>query len=323
MSPRSRRARRQQARAAERHGQTQPRTGLAAWVGEPPDVLFVVLLIFALGLRAYYFTLTKDQPLWWDEAEYMLKAKALALGTPDTGWWEARPILLPFLGAGLLTIGLGEVTIRLAWIVLSTATLALIYRISTILFNKRVGVCAVALASVSYIDVFYAMRILVDGPQVFFVTLAALLMVSSQYAKGGRYGAGAVFPVLVVGVALRFTAAIFVPVVVAFLLATRGMAALKARAWHVSVALGVLVALPMLLYFWHLYGNPFHPFFSHMVLRGPLSSGGGPSTLTTEVFMQYVRFLPDYTAPILVAAFAAGLIEARSEERRVGKECRL
>src|SRR2546423_3270696 len=84
------------------------------------DLIFLALIVCALALRIYYFFLTKDQPLWWDEAEYMLKAKALAFGTPETGWYKSRPVLLPFLAAGLFKLGIGESAIRLLWVALST-----------------------------------------------------------------------------------------------------------------------------------------------------------------------------------------------------------
>src|SRR5205085_8672985 len=113
-----------------------------------------------------------------------------------TGWWTARPVLLSFFAAGLITIGLGEATIKVVWLVLSVATLGLVYRLAVILFNKRVGVAAVALASVSYLDVFYSLRLLVDGPQVFFATLAAYLLVSSLQAEDGRHAAWGVVPAL-------------------------------------------------------------------------------------------------------------------------------
>jgi len=239
----------------------------------------------------------------------MLKAKSLAFGTPATGWWEARPVLLSFFTAGLFKIGLGEMTVRLCWVALSTASLVLVYRIGTILFNKRVGLYAVALGSVSYGDVFYTMRLLVDAPPVFFVTLAGLLLVSSLARTGSAHAAWAVVPVIVLGAMLRFTTAIFLAIVVLFLLVVTGPAVLRAREWQVSLALGALTSLPLLLYFASLYGNPLHPFVSHMVLRGPLAIGA-PAPPPAEVSLEYVRHFPRYTHPLVVVVFLAGLVQA-------------
>jgi hypothetical protein len=52
--------------------------------------IFIALIIFAGALRLYYFYLTKDQPLWWDEAEYMLKGSRLRWLPPDTGWYQSH-----------------------------------------------------------------------------------------------------------------------------------------------------------------------------------------------------------------------------------------
>ena len=309
MSPRPRRARRQRQRSARREGAAP--AGRETWLGDSRDVLAGLVLLVGLALRAYYFVLTKDQPLWWDEAEYMLKAKAMVFGTPDTGWWVARPVLLTFLAAALFKMGIGETVIRILWVVLSTGTLALVYRIASVLFDKRVGVYAIALASVSYIDVFYTMRLLVDGPpQVFFTTLAIFLAACASATGRGRMMAWGVFPALAVGIGMRFTAAILVPVVILFVLVTRGLAVLKDRTWYISIGLAGVVIVPMLLYFRLQYGDAFAPFFSHMVLRGGLSSGGGILSAPMQIFMEYVQYMPAYTTPVVAALFAAGLIQA-------------
>src|SRR5258706_15311330 len=85
------------------------------------DLIFIALIALAFVLRLYYFFLTKDQPLWWDEAEYMLKAKALVFGTPATGWRATRPIFLPYLAAAFLKIGGGENPVWGFWFALSTS----------------------------------------------------------------------------------------------------------------------------------------------------------------------------------------------------------
>jgi len=38
------------------------------WIKNPYNFAFVAILAFTIILRLYYFSLTKNQPLWWDEA---------------------------------------------------------------------------------------------------------------------------------------------------------------------------------------------------------------------------------------------------------------
>src|SRR3989338_10726863 len=48
------------------------------WLKNPSNLALVVILVFAFVIRLYYFYLTMNQPLWWDEAEYMSAAKGYA-----------------------------------------------------------------------------------------------------------------------------------------------------------------------------------------------------------------------------------------------------
>jgi hypothetical protein len=52
----------------------------------------MIAILFAVLIRLYYFLLTKSQPLWWDESEYMSQAKAFA-GIIDlkTHWGSRLP----------------------------------------------------------------------------------------------------------------------------------------------------------------------------------------------------------------------------------------
>jgi 4-amino-4-deoxy-L-arabinose transferase-like glycosyltransferase len=266
------------------------------------DLIFITLTLFAFALRLYYFFLTKDQPLWWDEAEYMLKAKALAYGTPETGWYTARPVLLPILAAALFKLGAGETVIRLLWLGLSTAALFFVYRIGALLFNKRVGLYAVALGSAFYIDLFYSMRLLVDVPQVFFVTLAAFLLVRAVYDDKAAYSGYAVLPVLALGTAMRFTVALFFVVAALFLIVVKRGRAIRDKRWLVSLGLGIVVFLPFLIFYWANYGNPFFPFLSQGVVKTAPRGGG--------VLLDYIYFFPNYTNVVVTLVFVAGLVLA-------------
>lgn len=51
---------------------------IKVWLKDKYNFAFVILIIAAILFRGYYFTVTNDQPLWWDEAGYMAGAKAYA-----------------------------------------------------------------------------------------------------------------------------------------------------------------------------------------------------------------------------------------------------
>ena len=284
------------------HGTAEPRQRRFSSL-ETIDLIFLALIVLAFALRLYYFILTKDQPLWWDEAEYMLKAKALAFGTPATGWYRRRPVLLPFLAAGLFTVGIGETAIRLLWIALSTATLCFVYGIGARLFNKRIGLYAVALAAAFYLDLFYSMRLLVDVPQVFFVALAAFLFVRAVYYERSAYGAWAIVPIIVLGTAMRFTVLLFFVVAALFLIVIKRGHAIRDKRWLISLGLGAVGYLPFLIYYWAQYENPFFPFLSQRALRTSTSVGPSPS----DVLLDYIRFFPNYTNAVVTLVFLAAV----------------
>jgi 4-amino-4-deoxy-L-arabinose transferase-like glycosyltransferase len=273
-----------------------------AWLRGRGTTCFLALLVFAAALRLYYFGLTRDQPLWWDEAGYMLKAKSLAFGTPLTGWYSARPILMPLFVSMLLRIGAGETTVRLLWVVLSTAGLVFLYRIGRILFNERVGLCAIALGAVLYVDLFYTARLLTDVPQVFFVMAAAFLLVRSVVHGdpsdvGLRRDTWAIGALLALGTATRFTVGLFAVVTLLFLLAVKGRTLLRAVDWYVSLVGGALMLLPFGLYYAIAYGSVLRPFEAKALTQGA-SSG---------LLLRYVRYLPNYTTPLATVFLLIGI----------------
>ncbi|HEY1265816.1 MAG TPA: glycosyltransferase family 39 protein [Candidatus Binatia bacterium] len=270
------------------------------------DWIFLGVLLLAFLIRLNYFLITRDQPLWWDEAAYMLKAKALVYGTPETGWRQTRPLLLPMLAAAFFKIGLGETAIRLLWIVLSTTGIFLLYRIGAAIIGKRVGLYAAILMSVFYVDLFYYTRLLVDTAQVFFILAAALSLVCYLYGGGSKYTAWAVAPLIVIGTAMRFTAVLFFAVVGLFLFGLQGTRILKKREWQVSAGLAFVTLLPLMLYYWIEDRNPLYPFFYERVLRVPGATGNSFG----KVFSEYIQYFPNYTNIAVTVVFIAGMVVA-------------
>jgi hypothetical protein len=128
------------------------RTSNSAW-------LLGAGLVLVIGVRAYYLVLARDQPVWWDEAEYLIKARALALGTPDTGFFSGRPLLLSLVMAAIYAVGLGELTIRVGLAMVSTATIYMTYRVSLRIVDQSAAIVTAALFSMFYLQLFYTNRI--------------------------------------------------------------------------------------------------------------------------------------------------------------------
>jgi len=112
-------------------------------------VLFWTLVVLAVGLNAYLFAITYDQPVWWDEAEYLIKGKNMVLGTPETGWFSGRPILLPLTVAGVYGVGLGETAVRVLLSLSAIGGILLTWRVGRRIAGDVAGFVAGACSRVS------------------------------------------------------------------------------------------------------------------------------------------------------------------------------
>jgi 4-amino-4-deoxy-L-arabinose transferase-like glycosyltransferase len=265
------------------------------------DLAAIGVTVFAAALRIRYFVLFGHQPLWWDEAEYLLKAKSIAFGTPDTGWWLYHSIGFPVFAAGLFKLGLGEPGVRLIWVGLSTANVMLLYLVGSALFGALAGLIAAALLAIFPLDLFVTNRLLVDMPQVFFVMLAALLFVKTEFEGRDRRLVWTVLPVLLIGALVRFSVGFYVLTLLAYLLITRRARIIRETDWLISGVLGFVVFLPFLIYSWLAYGGP----FAWMSARGDYVAEQ-PSKLAP--FLKYATDVPVEVSPIILAAGAVGLI---------------
>src|SRR3989344_3878454 len=75
-------------------------------------LILLAIIVFAFAIRLYYFFLTKNQPLWWDEADYMAYAKNLA--GIENGWivTSAHNSIFPFIVSLFFKFGFSEVMIK-------------------------------------------------------------------------------------------------------------------------------------------------------------------------------------------------------------------
>lgn len=143
---------------------------IKSWLKDKNNLVFLGILILAVVIRLYYFSITKSQPLWWDEADYLAYAKNLAgLGV---SWivTQQHNSLFTYIVAGFFKIGFGEATIKLLLEVIpSIASVALVYLICKEMYkDKRIGLIASFLLAVFWDYLFNTTRFHVDVPALFF-----------------------------------------------------------------------------------------------------------------------------------------------------------
>lgn len=223
----------------------------AAAVESDPDLRVVwrfaapiLVLLFALSVR-FYFLFSRRvlrQPVWPDEAAYLVKARSLVFGSPSTGFAEDHALGLPLALAALYRLHIGDTGIRVAMACSGVAAAYFLYRIGERFWSEHAGFVAAILFSAYYIPLFYSLRVMTDMPHVA-LSVAALSLLLSQRPWAIRL----VGPMLVAAIYVRPSALIVAVLIGAYVLVSEGRAAFRRRDYAWSAALGLLVAAPLLL----------------------------------------------------------------------------
>jgi len=158
----------------------QKKEKIISWLKDPYNIILLIILLSAFFIHLYYFFITANQPLWWDELCYGSLAKNFI-----THSWNntpliiteshIRPLLFPFLWAFLMIFNIGEVANRFFLAFLPSAiSVFFVYLVGKEIFNKKAGLIAAAIFSVFWLNLFYSSRFLVH-------MLAMAFLLSSIY----------------------------------------------------------------------------------------------------------------------------------------------
>jgi 4-amino-4-deoxy-L-arabinose transferase-like glycosyltransferase len=268
------------------------------WLSNKNNLYLVLIIAFAVIVRLYYFFLTKDQAVWWDEAEYLVKAKSLALGTPDTGFWPGRPVLFPLMLSAFYFLSLGEVSIRFVMLFVSIASVYLVYLVGRKMFGERVGLISSFLYSLVYINLFYSMRIMTDIPHVTLGLLAFYFFLTKKPKL-----VWFVVPILALATLIRFPAFFFFVILLIYVAVTEKLSALKNRDYWISAGLAALIAVPYMIWSWIKYGHPLYA----VITAGGGSIGGITLSSAMSVLKEYIYSFPMYLHSLLLVMFLIGI----------------
>lgn len=135
------------------------------WLKDRDNLIFLGIMAFALGIRLYYFVLTKNQPLWWDEADYMAYAKNLA--GFNIFWTITGPhsSILPFAAAFFFILGLSEPIVRFFVCFIPSILLVYFsYEICILMYkDRRIALITSFLIATFWETLFNAQRFHVEG----------------------------------------------------------------------------------------------------------------------------------------------------------------
>jgi 4-amino-4-deoxy-L-arabinose transferase-like glycosyltransferase len=248
------------------------------WLKDPYNLAFVGVMLLAIGIRLYYFWLTKDQPFWWDEACYGSLAKNFI-----TDAWRnnglilheslIRPLFLPLIWAFLMLLHLPESASRFILEVLpSIISVLFVYLVSKEVFNKKIALISTLVYSLIWVQLFYSVRFLADIPAVFFLFGSIYFFIKCRKEEFNikYFSLSLIF--LSLSTMIKFQIGIIFFVYLLVLILERNLFLNKAKFWYS----GLLGLSPLIIFFllnYFSFGNIFPALF-------------GGSYLTTSTYLK-------------------------------------
>jgi len=270
------------------------------WIKNPYNFIFLLILVFAIGVRLYYFFLVKNQPVWWDESEYLNMAKSWAFNL-EYQFDPVRPVLFSLIMALFFKIANTEFLPRVFILLLSMISIAGVYYLGKEIYNKKIGLLASFLMSVFYLHLFFTYRILVDLASLSFFMFAALLFY--KYSKDNSkkkllYWASAL---IAIGTLFKITTALLLFAFLIYLLITERLNFLKKKEIWIAAFIFLLILSPYFIWgYLEFNGFVITQAFSR---NAPKSFFGG-----FTILKNYLILFPSYFSWPLLIAFICGLI---------------
>lgn len=228
---------------------------IKAWFSNKYNIYLVLILIVAFIIRIVYFILTKQQPLWWDEAEYGLKAKSFAFGTPSTGWAAERELVIPFLFSIIFKLGLGEIGIRTLQFLMSFVTVFLTYVMVKKYLGKKRALFATFMMSVFWLHIFFSQRVVLYTWAVLLYLLISISFYKGYFenSKKWLYAFGAISAI---ALQTYFSSGFLLIGIFMFLLLVERSNFLKRKELWITACIFLLFLAPYAIYSQLTYGFP-------------------------------------------------------------------
>lgn len=222
---------------------------LKNWFSNKNNQILLGVVLFCLIVRLYFFFLAMNQPLWWDEAEYMAGAKAYA-GMAEYELQAIRSPGLSLFGSFFYFVGIeSEPALRFFLSFLpSLFALFLVYLTAAEMYkDKRIAVISVLILSVLWEHVFYSNRFHTENLSLIFEMLAIFVLVKCYIKEEKFLSINSKFwPVLVaiftaISLFFRPGNAAFVPALFLFIIFVNYKKFTSKKG--TAISLGVLVVL--------------------------------------------------------------------------------
>ncbi len=147
--------------------------------------IFLIILFFII-LQVYFFS--GFSYVSWDESVYIGMAKHIYSFGKVGLWEDLRPWALPLFIGPFWKLGVNIITFSKAVIlVFSCLAIYLVYRLGKEIFDKKTGLLASTILSITPVFFFYSTKILTEIPSVFFALLSTYLFAKKRFFYSGLF----------------------------------------------------------------------------------------------------------------------------------------
>jgi len=217
------------------------------------NLMFLGILLLAFIVRLYYFIHTYNQPLWWDEAEYMSMAKNILYGIPFE-FNPQRPILFSLLISLFLWMGEGAVRFFINFLP-SLGVVIVTYLFGKELYNKKVALIASFIISILWVLLFNTTRIHADALGLFFSLLGVYLFWRGYLIKNSVKLISFGFLFMSLAFMIRVNAALVPLIILIFLIITEKFDFLKKKILWKSLIWFFIPLIPYFIYNYLKFGT--------------------------------------------------------------------
>lgn len=273
-------------------------------------LILLGILLVAFIVRIYFLTVTINQPVWWDEGDYLTVAKKIGKDLyPNFKLSELsnprRPLFLPLLWGFIFKSGLGEQIIRFVQVTFSMFAVFLTYLIGKEMFNKKIGLISAFLMSIFWLNLFYTNRLLLEIPTLTF-WCASVYFFWKGYVKKEKSKYLWLFGVFFgLSVFARAASLIMIIPLIVFILAKDKFNFIKNKHLWIAIILFLIIFSPFMIWVGLNYGNPFKKFTG--------IGEGRFAEIDLDTFLygntkEFIEYFPTYLQIPFLLIFLFGLI---------------
>ncbi len=275
------------------------------WFKDRYNLAFAVIFALILIYKIYWFIKVGNQPLWFDEADYMSTAKSW-LGIAYYQFNPLRPILFTMLAYCVFGLGLGETALRFIVLLISVVSIPLIYLIASRFFDKRVGLVSAFIMGIFWSWTFYTYRLLVDVPLGVLWLATIYLFFDAYFENRGwkSYMLAGIF--LGLSFLMKFSSVTLVLIFAVYILTTEKLSAFKNKNIWIFYLSSFVVVLPYFIWQKVKFGSMF-AFYS------AASSGMTKTRSFYQSLIDQTKFSFGLLGPVLVVLLILGILYALYE----------